>query len=95
MKPLTEVRPTYCKECGSLEMKWTDIAQAMEEMIDVAPTGIKPMFRQAIDEIRKLRTQSWPSYPIVTTYEGIDLKDLYRDAMSYRHWRASILGEKS
>jgi hypothetical protein len=57
---ITEVKPTYCKQCGSLQMHWPDIAKAMEEMIDVAPSGVKPMFRQAIDEIRELRKAAWP-----------------------------------
>lgn len=35
--------------------KWIDIADAMEELIGSAPDGIKPIFRQAIDEIRMLR----------------------------------------
>lgn len=76
----------YCKYCGTVEMKWTDIAKAMEDMIDVAPNGVKPMFRQAIDEIRELRekVRVQREWPTIQTYQGYPLEELHRDAMSWR-----------
>lgn len=49
--------PTHCKHCGSTLFHWDDIAAAMEAMIEVAPLGVKPMFLQAIDEIRFYRRE--------------------------------------
>lgn len=82
----------YCKQCGSVQMRWPDIAQAMEEMIDVAPNGVKPLFRQAIDEIRELRKRElsvngprpYFPYPMKYTFRDENCDDLYRDAMRYR-----------
>jgi hypothetical protein len=46
---------------------WDDIAAAMEELIGSAPAGIKPIFRQAIDEIRELRLDAQREWrPIAT-----------------------------
>lgn len=83
---MSEPTKEHCKECGGEILHWVDIASAMEVMLELPsiPPGLVPMMRQAIDEIRKLRTQSWPTYPIVTKYEGFYLKDIYRDAMKWR-----------
>lgn len=63
----------HCKHCGAELMHWPDIALAMESMIDVAPVGVKPMFRQAIDEILALRNA-------VSAADGLHAETLYSSA---------------
>lgn len=85
----------YCKQCGSVQMRWPDIAAAMEDTIEAAPNGVKAMFRQAIDEIRELRKAARPytgpepyaQYPMTYTFRDENCDDLYRDAMRYRKLR--------
>ena len=51
-----------CKECGAVLPYWNDIATALEQMLDVEgmPLGLKPMIRQAIEELREERKDSAP-----------------------------------
>lgn len=72
-------------------MRWADIAAAMEDLIPNAPIGYRPMFIQAVAEIRELRATILRrseafglGMPIVTTYHGHELEGLYRDAMRWR-----------
>lgn len=83
---VSEPTKKRCKECGCEVPHWADIAAVLEEMLGV-PTlapGLAPMLRQAVDEIRKLRSRVAFDSQIVTKYNGERLEDLYRDAMQYR-----------
>jgi hypothetical protein len=44
-----------CPRCGSQPLRWTDIAAAMDQMLSVAPPGLRPMMIQAAEEIREAR----------------------------------------
>lgn len=86
--------PPHCKHCGEPLTQWKDIAAAMESMIENAAPGMKPMLRQAIDEIRDLRNKiqiptrvNW-RWPSKFEYMGEDCDDLLRDAHLYRDSQA-------
>lgn len=75
-----------CEHCGGGLDEWKDIAIAMEQTITSAPPGLKPMMRQAVDEIRELRekVRLQRDWPMVQMYHGIAIEDLYREATACR-----------
>lgn len=74
---------------------WVDIAQSLELVTPDAPIGLKPMLRQAVDEIRRLREErrierEWPT---IKTYMGVTLDELWRVYNEQQRWReANIPG---